>query len=116
MSQGSTCIWTGASGAKYTYYVHSLPASFSPNQDGNYIYAKQNVLGQWVPVYIGQGDLASRVSDGHHQAGAIRRKGATHVHEHLNKDEIARTFEESDLLDNYPDAYAPNGCNQRIGG
>lgn len=116
MSQLPTCTWVGASGAKYTYYIHSLPVNFRSNQDGNYIYSKQNVLGQWVPVYIGQGDLASRVSDAHHQADAIRRKGATHVHVHVNLDETARTFEESDLLGNYPGAYAPTGCNQRLGG
>jgi len=48
-----TCEWAGASGTRYTYFVYALPASFGPNQPGNYIYAKTDAAGKWVPVYIG---------------------------------------------------------------
>ena len=116
MAERPTCDWTGASGKNYTYYIWSLPANFDPDQDGNYIFSKKNSEGQWIPIYIGEGDLAERVSDSHHQATCIKSKGATHVHVHLNKSEIDRKAEESDLLARYTNAYKPNGCNEKIGG
>jgi hypothetical protein len=108
-------VWTGASATTYTYEVHPLPVTFSPNQCGNYIYAKI-VDNAWCPIYIGEGDLRDRISVNHHQAENIAKKLATHVHVHLNATEDARTSEEADLLANYSQAYAPNGCNEKIGG
>jgi hypothetical protein len=69
-----------------------------------------------VPIYVGEGDLADRVSDEHHQAACIRKKGATHVHAHVNKLQKNRTDEETDLLAHYTNAYKPNGCNDKEGG
>jgi len=37
--QEQTCTWPGKTGAQYQYWVHSLPTTFNPNQDGNYIFA-----------------------------------------------------------------------------
>ena len=116
MSEHEKCTWTGGSGTSYTYFIWPLPASFSHNQDGNYIFSRKNDEGLWVPIYIGQGDLADRVSDDHHQAACIKRKGATHVHVHLNQKEKDRLTEEADLLTRYTNAYAPSGCNEREGG
>lgn len=107
--------WTGASAAKYTYEIHPLPVTFQPNQDGNYIYTKI-VNNVWCPIYIGEGDLRDRISENHHQADNIASKKATHVHVHLNADKKARTTEETDLLAAHPQAYTPNGCNEKIGG
>lgn len=115
MSDNATCNWKGASGTSYTYHIYSLPPSFKDGQDGNYIFAKKNELGIWVPIYIGQGDLKSR-SDSHHQEKCIKQKGATHFHAHPNLREADRLTEEKDLLANYLIAYAPNGCNEKIGG
>ena len=111
-----SCNWTGASGTKYTYHVYDNPPYFDPNQDGNYIYAKKNEKGLWVPVYIGEGCLSDRCCDAHHQARCIANKGATHVHAHLNRSQLSRRAEESDLLTNYSQAYKPTGCNEAIGG
>ena len=116
MAENGKCTWIGKSGTEYTYFVHALPIGFDPNQDGNYIYSKKNENGKWVPIYIGQGDLADRVSDHHHRARCVARKGATHVHEHVNAREEDRTAEEQDLLARYTNAYAPNGCNEKEGG
>ncbi len=110
------CAWTGASGRSYTYFVYSLPCSFNKNQPGNYIYCRINARGNWVPVYIGQGDLGDRIGPNHHQAACIRSKGATHVHVHLNRREQDRRAEESDLLAAHPESYQPTGCNEKIGG
>lgn len=116
MAERETCDWVGTSGRSYTYYIYSLPATLDPNQDGNYIYTKPNIQQQWVPIYIGEGDLADRASDNHHQATCIKRKGATHFHCHINAREQERSNEETDLLNNYAIAYQPNGCNERPGG
>lgn len=100
----------------YRYFVH--PAGTPLKEvDGNYIYAKKNAEGLWVPVYIGQGNLADR-SDltKHHKGACIRVKGATHIHAHINADETERQAEEDDLLANYTQAYKPVGCNEKIGG
>lgn len=110
MAQQAMCEWTGASGKKYKYNIYDLPTSFKEKQDGNYIYTKKSTEGEWIPIYIGQGDLKGR-TDNHHQADCISRKGATHIHAHLNAQEAERLAEEGDLLLNYNKAYQPNGCN-----
>lgn len=110
-----TCNWTGASGASYVYHIHSNPPYFDPNQDGNYIYAKM-IDNLWYPVYIGEGCLTDRCGNLHHKANCIANKGATHVHAHLNPTEAIRKAEERDLLGRYTNAYAPIGCNDKIGG
>ena len=106
--------WPGASGKMYHYWIHELPCSFNPNQNGNYIFCKI-VNNKWIPIYIGQGDLNERVNDDDHYNCATR-KGATHVHVHTSSTERARLSEEQDLLDAYPQAYAPTGCNKKAGG
>jgi hypothetical protein len=111
-----TCNWKGASGTSYNYHIHELPVGFNPNQPGNYIFTKLNSENRWIPIYIGQGDLGDRVSENHHQWTCIQRKGATHVHVHMNANEQSRLAEERDLLAYYTNAYAPNGCNEREGG
>ena len=116
MADHPTCVWIGASGAKYTYHVWPRHPDIGANQDGNYIYAKTNAQGQWVPVYIGQGDLSVRTTKNHHRAKCIDTKGATAVHVHLNAKEADRLAEEKDLLANYSQAYEPTGCNVKEGG
>ena len=49
MSSSETCIWTGATGSKYTYYVYERHPSFNAGQDGNYVYAKKNGEGNGSP-------------------------------------------------------------------
>jgi len=66
-------------------------------------------------IYIGQGDLKDRVEN-HHQAACIERKGATHIHVHLNGRHADWVAEEQDLLANYSNAYQPTGCNEKKGG
>ena len=116
MTEIHTCNWVGTSGTVYRYSIHRLPISFEGDQPGNYIFAKVNTESKWVPIYIGQGDLGERVSDNHHKWNCIERRGATHIHVHKNVEESARLEEEKDLLANYPNAYAPGGCNERGGG
>jgi hypothetical protein len=116
VAERPTCQWIGASGTRYTYYIFPLPALIGSRQIGNYIYAHSNAPGQWVPLYIGEGDLADRASGSHHHAKCIKRKGATHFHCHLNSSPEERRAEERDLLANHQNAYQPGGCNERPGG
>ena len=115
MMEKPTINWPGASGKQYKYYIWELPANFSENQGGNYIYCWLNKNNQWVPIYIGQGDLKNR-TENHHQADCIKRKGATNIHVQLNGREDDRLAEEGDLLANFTNAYRPDGCNEREGG
>jgi hypothetical protein len=111
MATQETCNWVGKSGHQYTYYVYARHPNIDPGQDGNYIYAKKNSEGRWVPVYIGEGDLSKRASTDHHRAECIDLKKATHVHLHLNARKEDRRAEEQDLLANYTNALTPHGCN-----
>jgi len=116
MANNNSVTWKGASGKVYTYWIYSIPASFNPRQNGNYIYTKV-VNNMWIPLYIGQGDLSERSNiDNHHQSRCLKSKGATHVHAHLNDSEADRTAEEKDLLAGHPEAYQPTGCNEKAGG
>ena len=116
MADAQTVNWVGASGRKYTYWIYPRHPEIAA-VPGNYIYTKI-VNNQWVPIYIGQGDLSVRLTKDHHQIKCINSKGATHVHVHSHKDpnEAERLAEEKDLLAGYPNAYAPSGCNIKEGG
>jgi hypothetical protein len=107
-----TCTWTGASGKKYIYDVHARHPSVAPHQHGNFIYAKLDEHRRWVPVYIGQGDLTQRAAVDRHCIECVDAKGATHVHLHVNAKKEDRLAELRDLLDNFPGARQPDGCNE----
>jgi len=115
MNKIPTYNWKGYSGKTYTYFTYRLPVDFNLNQPGNYIFSRQNTQGNWLPIYIGQGDLNDRVNY-HHQTECIRQKGATHFHCHTNSAENDRLEEESDLLNNHSQSYQPTGCNELPGG
>ena len=106
--------WTGASQKRYGYWSYPLLFTCNAGQNGNYIFTKV-VNNVWVPIYIGQGDLNERINDPTHSECAAA-KGATHVHVHTNSSEQDRLVEEADILANHPNAYAPTGCNEKIGG
>jgi hypothetical protein len=108
-----TCTWTGASGKKYIYEVHARHPKLAPNEPGNYIYAKQDAHGRWVPVHIGQGNLTQRAAIDRRRVECIDAKVATHVHLHVNFKKENRLAEEKDLLENFPQAYIPEGCNEK---
>lgn len=112
MVDNPTCTWTGASGRKYVYEIHLRHPKLVPNEPGNYIYAKMDEHRRWVPVYIGAGNLTQRAATDPRVVECIDARGATHVHVHVNADRDDRLAEEKDLLDNFPQAYIPDGCNK----
>jgi hypothetical protein len=100
----------------YVYEVHRRHPAVPPNEPGNFIYAKMDEHRRWVPIHIGQGNLTQRALAEPARLECIDAKGATHVHLHANYDRDDRLAEEKDLLDNFPQAYAPDGCNETPGG
>ena len=111
MTERQTCTWTGASGRKYVYDVYRRHPHVTPQQAGNFVYAKMDQRKRWVPIYIGEGDLVQRSAVERARAACIDAKGATHVHLHVNFDKEDRIAEENDLLSNFPQAHIPDGCN-----
>lgn len=115
MAPQPTCTWTGASRKKYVYDVHGLRLDIPPNEPGNFIYAKMDEQHRWIPVYIGQGNLTQLATVDPDRMACVALKGATHVHIHVNFDKEDRLAEVEDLLAEFPQAYAPQGCNQQVG-
>jgi hypothetical protein len=106
-----TFEWIGVEGERYTYYVHDLPTDFDSGKLGNYIFARKGANGNWIPIYIGQGDLSVQTGHFHPQLDCIKELGATHVHVHPNDSEWVRMSEEHDLLESYSKVFEPYGCN-----
>ena len=116
MANHLTCTWTGASGRKYVYDVHARRPALTLKTGGNFIYAKMDERRRWVPVLIGHGDLLQRAAADSACLECVDMKGATHVHVHVNADRDRRLAEEHDLLENFPQALHPDGCNKLNGG
>lgn len=113
MSDRPVCSWMGASGKRYTYYVWARPPNIAPYQYGNYIYARLDLNGIWVPVFIGHGNLFLKTAEPHEKTDCINDKEATNVHIHLNTHKYRRMVEQFDIVTYNPKAYAPIGCNGR---
>jgi len=113
MADHLTCTWTGASGREYVYDIHTRHPALPPNEPGNFIYAKLNEHKRWLPIYIGEGNLTERAAADPRGVECVNAKGATHVHVHVNYDHAKRAAEVRDLLENFPQAYAPDGCNRQ---
>jgi len=94
-----TCVWTGASGKKYEYKIHTIDADWN-DVPGNYIFAKETSQRNWEAVYIGETESFKDRLPNHNELPCIRRNGGTHIHAHVNQDSQARLDEESDLLAN----------------
>ena len=109
-----TVKWNGTKGREYPYTVYSIDVNFKADQQGNYIFCREMSNGGWEAVYIGEGLLNERISE-HRKTGCVTRKGATHIHAHLNTKEKAFN-EETDLLLVHAKAYEPKGCNIKKGG
>ena len=109
--------WIGKSGTSYTFVVIPWPAPLKAGYvDGNYICARQTAQGEWIPVYIGEGDLASPHVQRHELFHLLHQRGVTHVHCHLNNDADARRHEAQDLLARHTAAVMPIGCNEPVEG
>lgn len=108
--------WPGQSGRTYEYWIHPLGTAFK-DAPGNYVFAKQNSSGSWVPAYIGQtGSLRDRLAD-HEKEACAHRNGATHIHVHTSSSvESIRRNEESDLIARWQPACNTVGVSNSSGG
>jgi hypothetical protein len=107
--------WTGGSGRTYTFVVVPWPAPLEFGVvDGNYICARQTVNGDWMPVFIGEGDLADPCDESHPRFDQLLKRGVTHLHCHINNDPAARRREAQDLLAGQTLAFMPVGCNRPV--
>ena len=106
--------WAGGSGASYPYTV--LQIGLLPNiAYGNYIFARKDVAGAWVAVFVGHGELSSRADlNSHRLRNLILGRGATHVHIHENPSLKDRMIERADILFGHPEAYSPSGGNTAL--
>jgi hypothetical protein len=77
MTNHLTCTWTGASSRKYVYEINARHPKLSPNELGNYIYAKMDEHRRWVPIYIGEGNLTQRAATDPRCVDASMRKVLT---------------------------------------
>ena len=113
MSSIAEFEWVGHSQTVYKYFIQEVPASFEEHEAGNYVFARMDDKDLWVPIYIGEGNLQDSANN-HYRLKCIREKGATHFHFRLNKSEYVRRAEQHDLISIYPNAFEPDGCNQRL--
>ena len=116
MADNLTCTWTGASGKMYVYEIYARHPKLTPNEPGNFIYTKMDEHKRWLPIYIGEGNLTQRAGPDPRGVACIDAKGATHVHVRVNYSRDDRVAEVKDLLENFPQAFAPEGCNEKTGG
>lgn len=101
--------WTGSSGTTYTFVVVPWPAPLDTGVVvGNYICARQSVEGEWIPVCVGEGDLAGPCVETSAYFDELRERGVTHFHCHINNDAAARRREARDLLAGHPFAVMPS--------
>jgi len=109
--------WTGGSGRTYTFVVVPWPAPLDFGVvDGNYICARQTKNGEWIPVYIGEGDLAAPCAESHPNFDQLVERDVTHLHCHINDDPASRRREAHDLLSGHALALMPTGCNDPLDG
>jgi hypothetical protein len=107
--------WTGGSGRTYTFVVVPWPAPIDFGVvDGNYICARQTKNGEWIPIYIGEGDLAAPGAHSHPSYDLLIERDVTHFHCHINNDPAARRREAQDLLAGQTLAFVPGGCNEPV--
>lgn len=96
---GPQCLWTGLSGRRYVYRIFDLPAKISAGSRGNFIYARPDASGGWVPIVIGHGALQDR--PGGLSTDPEVPSGATHLHCHINLGWEDRLVEALDLKGRY---------------
>jgi hypothetical protein len=90
--------WRGASGKEYAYGVHPI-GSLLDDVSGNFVCARLEDTGEWVPVYVGQASRLRRWLRSAKERWCIRVGRATHIHVRINhRDMAVRQAEVDDLV------------------
>jgi hypothetical protein len=101
-------IWRGLRN-EYNYLVYPVGARF--RSSAACFILSRLVHGQWVPMYIGEGDLAACGEFGTcPPCQCTKGKMATHLHVHVCDDDFARRQELADLLAGHAAACSQRGC------
>lgn len=89
---------TWLDGYDFSVYQHDAGWNEVP---GLYVFAGQNLQGQWYPLYVGQAEsLAERIPRHERWAEAVQL-GATHVHARVVQDATTRDAVEERLIQLY---------------
>lgn len=99
-TKAKTCSWPGLSGKTYSYSIYPIGTRFK-EEGGNYIFCKKNAAGKWESQYIGQAKNLNERLGSHEKEACAKRRGATHIHAHLEANESTRLAEEKDLIHNF---------------
>jgi hypothetical protein len=99
----------GSSGRAFAYWIYELPGPADLSARGNFIFARIDEDGSWLPVFIGQGAIGALGIESPRLWRSILNKGATHVHFHRSGMSTARVTEVSDLLVRYRLAFVRVG-------
>lgn len=93
--------WRGKSGSIYRYHeIERATPDGVQAVAGNYVFAKQLLNGNFIPLYFGQaGDLQAHIP-AHELMPDANRLGATHVMAHSTEGGVqVRCAEEQDLIE-----------------
>jgi hypothetical protein len=98
MNGGITVTWTGVSGKKYEYSMNTIGTTFKPIA-GNYIFAREVRLHEWMAIYVGETDNLQESLESHEKMSCIQENGARHIHVHTSDiDERVRREEADDII------------------
>lgn len=99
-----TFYWVGKSEERYKYYVYEIPVFLvKGGWQGNYIFSRK-AGDNFEPIFIGEGSVGYLSSLMYHpDAEEIEKRGATHVHVHVNSCDTMREREHIDLYEKYKD-------------
>jgi hypothetical protein len=101
--------WRGASGKEYAYWVYPIQ-SLLDDVPGNFVCARLEDTGEWVPVYVGQTSRLRRCLRSAEERWCVRVGRATHIHVRIDhRDEAIRQAEVDDLV-----AGLGPFCNERL--
>lgn len=97
------CVFTGATGKEYEYFVYEWGAEFNSDDPGNYAFTCRSADKKHKVLYFGQTKtLQGRCCDDHHKWEAAEEMGVTHILVHRSDaSEKVRCAEESDLIARY---------------
>ena len=101
MNGGITVTWTGVSGKQYEYTMNTIGTLFKPIA-GNYIFAREVRLHEWMAIYVGETDNLQECLQNHEKMPCIEQHGARHIHVHTGDiNENIRRDEAGDIIEKW---------------
>jgi hypothetical protein len=99
--EAETITATGASGAKYAFYVYPWGTDLKPVGGVYMVLRKGFQNGKYDALYVGQtGNLSERF-DNHHRKPCFDSNRKTHIAAMIEQSQVRRFTVEADLIRNY---------------